>query len=65
MLEAAASTALKMPKLKTLEIWNGRVGSAALLRYEVKSSGCAVLSYLGIYLAASCHQSLESCGTRP
>ncbi|RYP72866.1 hypothetical protein DL771_003904 [Monosporascus sp. 5C6A] len=45
MLEAAASTALKMPKLKTLEIWNGRVGSAALLRYQFEGSGCAVLSW--------------------
>jgi hypothetical protein len=44
-LEAAASTALKMPKLKTLEIWNGRVGSAALLRYQFEGSSCAVLSW--------------------
>ncbi|RYP56020.1 hypothetical protein DL769_009992 [Monosporascus sp. CRB-8-3] len=45
VLEAAASTVLKMPKLKTLEIWNGRVGSAALLRYQFEGSGCAVLSW--------------------
>ncbi|RYP90017.1 hypothetical protein DL770_003862 [Monosporascus sp. CRB-9-2] len=45
VLQAAASTALKMPKLKTLEIWNGRVGSAALLRYQFEGSGCAVLSW--------------------
>lgn len=45
MLEAAASTALKMPKLKMFEIWNGQVGSAALLRYQIEGSGCAVLSW--------------------
>lgn len=45
MLEAAAWTALKMPKLKTFEIWHGRVGSAALLRYQLDGSGCAVLSW--------------------
>ncbi|KAI5867440.1 hypothetical protein GGS23DRAFT_602530 [Durotheca rogersii] len=45
MLEAAASTALKMPKLKTLEIWNGRVGLAALLRYQLEGIGRTVLSW--------------------
>ncbi|KAI0011037.1 hypothetical protein F4779DRAFT_637795 [Xylariaceae sp. FL0662B] len=41
MLEAAASTALKIRKLKTMEIWNGRVGSAALFRYRLEGSRCA------------------------
>ncbi|KAI1212997.1 uncharacterized protein F4807DRAFT_308067 [Annulohypoxylon truncatum] len=45
MLEAAASTALKMPKLKTMEIWNGKVGSAALFRYQLKGNDCAVLTW--------------------
>ncbi|KAH8666775.1 hypothetical protein BX600DRAFT_436155 [Xylariales sp. PMI_506] len=27
-----------MPKLKTLEIWNGRVGSAALFRYKLEEA---------------------------
>lgn len=34
MLQAAASAALKMPRLETLEIWNGRKGLAALFRYQ-------------------------------
>jgi hypothetical protein len=45
MLEAAASMALKMPKLKTLKIWNGRAGSAALLRYQLEGGSCTVLSW--------------------
>ncbi len=69
MLEAAAWTALEMPKLKTMEIWNGRVGSAALFRYHrSEGSGCAVLTWKATwktYSAASCHRSLESRGTRP
>jgi hypothetical protein len=44
MLEAAASTALKMPKLKPLEIWNGQARSAALFRYQFKHRGYAVLN---------------------
>ncbi|KAL6898338.1 hypothetical protein GGI43DRAFT_428518 [Trichoderma evansii] len=34
-LEAAAA-AMKMPNLKTMEIWNGREGLAALFRYQLK-----------------------------
>jgi len=35
MLEAAAAAAMKMPRLGTLEIWNGRKGLAALFKYQV------------------------------
>ncbi|PKK42372.1 hypothetical protein CI102_13968 [Trichoderma harzianum] len=35
MLQAAAAVATKMPKLKTMEIWNGRKGVAALFKYQV------------------------------
>lgn len=45
MLEAAASTALKMLKLKTIEIWNGRIGSAALFRFQLKGENCAVITW--------------------
>ncbi|VUC24435.1 unnamed protein product [Clonostachys rosea] len=34
LLEKAATAALGMPKLETLEIWNGQKGVAALLRYQ-------------------------------
>ncbi|OAL25434.1 hypothetical protein AYO20_10468 [Fonsecaea nubica] len=35
MLQAAAAAAMKMPRLETMEIWNGRQGSAALFKYQV------------------------------
>jgi hypothetical protein len=34
MLEAAASAARRMPKLRVMETWNGRRGLAALFRYQ-------------------------------
>lgn len=34
MLQAAASVALKMPQLKTMEIWNGRKGLASLFKFQ-------------------------------
>ncbi|KAH6700207.1 hypothetical protein EV126DRAFT_29987 [Verticillium dahliae] len=34
ILQAAALAAMKMPRLKTMEIWNGRKGLAALFRYQ-------------------------------
>lgn len=35
MLERAAVAAKRMPQLKTMEIWNGRKGLAALFKYQV------------------------------
>lgn len=35
MLQTAAAAAIKMPQLKTMEIWNGRKGLAALFKYHV------------------------------
>ncbi|KAI1327306.1 hypothetical protein F5Y16DRAFT_421018 [Xylariaceae sp. FL0255] len=35
MLRAAAAAANKMPRLETMDIWNGRRGVAALSRYQV------------------------------
>ncbi|KAF7546571.1 hypothetical protein G7046_g9263 [Stylonectria norvegica] len=34
LLEAAAGAAMRMPKLKTMEIWNGRKGLAVLFKYQ-------------------------------
>ncbi|KAI3325472.1 hypothetical protein HD806DRAFT_552748 [Xylariaceae sp. AK1471] len=34
MLQAAAAAAIKMPQLRTMEIWNGRKGLAALFKYQ-------------------------------
>ncbi|KAI3330381.1 hypothetical protein F4824DRAFT_492287 [Ustulina deusta] len=34
MLQAAAAAAIKMPRLVTMEIWNGRKGLAALFKYQ-------------------------------
>lgn len=34
MLRAAAAVALRMPRLETMEIWNGRKGLAALFKYQ-------------------------------
>ncbi|KAF5675438.1 hypothetical protein FCIRC_7422 [Fusarium circinatum] len=35
LLQAAAAAALKMPRLETMEIWNGRKGLAALFQYRM------------------------------
>jgi hypothetical protein len=34
MLQAAAAAAKRMPRLATMEIWNGRKGLAALFKYQ-------------------------------
>ena len=39
LLKAAASAALLMPKLETMEIWNGREGLAALFKFELARNG--------------------------
>ncbi|OHW91666.1 hypothetical protein CSPAE12_09648 [Colletotrichum incanum] len=39
MLRDAAAAALKMPKLETLEMWNGREGIAMLFRYQKARDG--------------------------
>ncbi|KAL2397983.1 hypothetical protein ABEF94_001600 [Exophiala dermatitidis] len=39
MLQAAAMAALKMPRLDTMELWNGRRGVAMLFRYERARDG--------------------------
>ncbi|GKT48901.1 uncharacterized protein ColSpa_09082 [Colletotrichum spaethianum] len=39
MLQDAAAAALKMPKLETMELWNGRKGMAMLFRYQKARDG--------------------------
>ncbi len=43
MLEAAAAAAGRIPKLKTMEIWNGREGVAALFSYRAMAAGPVIL----------------------
>ncbi|KAJ5949272.1 hypothetical protein N7454_000856 [Penicillium verhagenii] len=48
MLQQAAAVAMKMPNLKSLEIWNGRKGLAMLFRYHLTSEG-VVLALKGTW----------------
>jgi len=34
MLQAAVAAEIRMPRLETMGIWNGRKGLAALLKYQ-------------------------------
>lgn len=43
MLEAAAATAMKMPRLESMEIWNGRKGLAALFKVQASCETRRVL----------------------
>ncbi|KAE9576630.1 hypothetical protein CGCF415_v000541 [Colletotrichum fructicola] len=48
MLRNAAGAALKMPKLETMELWNGRQGVAMLFRYQKARDGqSAVITVRG------------------
>lgn len=38
LLEKVALVAMKMPRLKSLELWNGRAGSAGLFQYQMLES---------------------------
>ncbi|KAH7143820.1 hypothetical protein EDB81DRAFT_652426 [Dactylonectria macrodidyma] len=50
MLRSAAAAAKKMPKLETMELWNGRKGLAMLFRYQSIGGGQpAVLSCRGTW----------------
>ncbi|OTA00900.1 hypothetical protein A9Z42_0012070 [Trichoderma parareesei] len=48
MLKLAAQVALAMPKLETVEIWNGGPGHAAVFRYSGKKGG-ATLEWIGTW----------------
>lgn len=50
MLRDAAAAALKMPKLETLELWNGRKGVAMLFRYQKAQDGqSAIITVRGTF----------------
>lgn len=50
MLQRAGLTAIHMPKLKTMEIWNGREKLAALFRYELLGEGQpAIITWRGTW----------------
>lgn len=46
VLQRAAKVAVRMPKLETMEIWNGMTGLAALFRYQ---SNPAMISWRGTW----------------
>ncbi|OAQ72975.2 hypothetical protein VFPPC_15228 [Pochonia chlamydosporia 170] len=50
LLRAAAKAAMKMPRLATMEIWNGRKGLAALFKYQAfRRMQKAVISWRGTW----------------
>ena len=38
LLEKVARVAMKMPRLKSMELWNGRAGSAGVFQYQISES---------------------------
>ncbi|KAK2729985.1 hypothetical protein CKAH01_09894 [Colletotrichum kahawae] len=53
VLQDAAGAALKMPKLETMELWNGRHGVAMLFRYQKARDGqSAVITVRGTFKLA-------------
>ncbi|KAM7189627.1 hypothetical protein V8F20_010061 [Naviculisporaceae sp. PSN 640] len=64
MLREAAAAAMRMPRLQTLEIWNGRKGLAGAFQYHYQLRGCepplATVTWRGtwdLYLARETIQS--------
>ncbi|KAM0521326.1 hypothetical protein ACHAPE_002806 [Trichoderma viride] len=50
MLQVAATAAMKMPQLETMEIWNGKGGLAALFKYQAfRSTQHAALTWRGTW----------------
>ena len=50
MLRAAAAAAMEMPNLKTIEIWNGKLGLAMLFRCQLPGVGQpAVITWRGTW----------------
>lgn len=49
MLQAAGSAAIRMPRLKTMEIWNGQAKLAAVFRYELIQCGPSVMTWRGTW----------------
>ncbi|KAL7895681.1 hypothetical protein HDV63DRAFT_400986 [Trichoderma sp. SZMC 28014] len=50
MLERAGLAATRMPKLKIMQVWNGRKGLAALFKYELlKEHRAAIITWKGTW----------------
>lgn len=50
LLQAAAAAAIKMPRLETMEIWNGRKALAGLFRYHAsRTSRRAIITWRGTW----------------
>ncbi|KAM0520150.1 hypothetical protein ACHAPE_003429 [Trichoderma viride] len=68
MLERAGLAATRMPKLKTMEIWNGREKLAALFKYELlQEQRSAIITWKGTWdlvLQPSVVESWEAVTTR-
>ncbi|UKZ83660.1 hypothetical protein TrVFT333_011469 [Trichoderma virens FT-333] len=70
MLRAAAKAAVYMPKLETLQIWNGRKNLAALFKYEpaTEQSQTSTITWRGTWefpLEASVIQAWQSLVSEP
>ncbi|KAF6805133.1 PRANC domain protein [Colletotrichum sojae] len=63
MLRAAAAAAVKMPRLETMEIWNGRKGLAALFRYQaLHDKREAVVVWRGTWMLAMEPSTIQAWG---
>ena len=50
LLETVALVAMKMPRLKSMELWNGRAGFAGVFQYQVlESDRTAKITWRGIW----------------
>ncbi|KAL8860317.1 MAG: hypothetical protein Q9178_003288 [Gyalolechia marmorata] len=55
LLETTAVVAMKMPRLKLMELWNGRAGFAGVFQYQIVESDCTAK----ITWRSTCDLSLE------
>ncbi|CAH0026322.1 unnamed protein product [Clonostachys rhizophaga] len=62
LLQKAATAVLGMPKLETLEIWNGRKGVAALLRYQPSRATLTWKATWELDISSSVIQAFEKIG---
>ncbi|CAG9991675.1 unnamed protein product [Clonostachys byssicola] len=62
LLQKAATAVLRMPKLETLEIWNGEKGVAALLRYQPSRATLTWRATWELDILSSAIQAFEKVG---
>ncbi|KAK7210243.1 hypothetical protein V2G26_017421 [Clonostachys chloroleuca] len=62
LLQKAATAVFGMPKLETLEIWNGRKGVAALLRYQPSRATLTWKATWELDISSSVIQAFEKIG---